>query len=99
MDFKGQKSFGARVKSGARRNTACAPWAMLLPDAVEGLLTEAEQRNHPTAAAPSSVYGRGAVRRQSIVLPQWLYSIYQIVITSFVVSFGPRNRFPLIASR
>ena len=44
MDFRGQKNFGARVKSGARREPACAPWAVLLPDAVDGLLSEAEQR-------------------------------------------------------
>ena len=44
MDFRGQKNFGARVKPSARRESACAPWAMLLPDAADGLLSDAERR-------------------------------------------------------
>lgn len=44
MDFKGQKNFGARVTKSARNASACAPWAMLLPDAADGLLSDAEQR-------------------------------------------------------
>ncbi len=44
MDFRTQKNFGARVKPGSRSGSACAPWAMLLPDAADGLLSDAEQR-------------------------------------------------------
>lgn len=44
MDFRGQKNYGGRVKPAPRGGSACAPWAMLLPDAVDGLLSDAEQR-------------------------------------------------------
>ncbi len=44
MDFKGQKNYGARVLKSARNASACAPWAMLLPDAADGLLSDAEGR-------------------------------------------------------
>ena len=45
MDFRGQKDFRTKpVRRPGTPGSACAPWALLLPDAAEGLLSEAEQK-------------------------------------------------------
>ena len=43
--LKRYRNYGARVAGSAPIHpAACAPWAMLLPDAADGLLSETEQR-------------------------------------------------------